>query len=440
MFERFTQGAIKSILLAQEECRRMGHHAVDSEHLFLGIIAEETELAASFLAIRGLTIANARQLVEQVKRPDTNPLTIDLPYTQAAAKVFEYARQEAQSLKQSYVGTEHILLGLILEKKESKHLSELWRVLKHQGLLDQIYDALILFIRTQSKTPTDIGLGLGAGLDFEPPPKPQALPIVELFKTLGIQMVDVGKEAASEVKKNGKKSNKNGEKPDSIFTTDARMILESAWDIAHDRGSTVISTEHLILALDKCANLSPAELAWLTISELDSRESMRLPQPDVIDFSTFSIKAQKVLDKSHQESRRLGYEFIGTDHVLLGILGENTSIAAKVMKSLGVTLSKLRKELPDFGRTEIDSIANELIYTPRTKRVFAMAKEEAEVLKSKTIEPEHLMLAIEKEGKASDSIFNSGLAWQVLKRLEVADKIRPEILKLLKASAQSKKR
>jgi ATP-dependent Clp protease ATP-binding subunit ClpA len=436
MFERFTQGAIKSILLAQEECRRMGHHAVDSEHLFLGIIAEETELAAHFLAIRGLTIATARQLVEQVKRPDTNPLTIELPYTHAAAKAFEYARQEAQSLKHSYVGTEHILLGLILEKKESKHLSELWRVLKHQGLLDQTYDSLILFIRTQNKTPTDPSLGL----DFEPPPKPHALPIVELFKTLGIQMVDVGKEAASEVKKNSKKGHKNGDKPDSIFTTDARMILESAWDIAHDRGSTVISTEHLILALDKCANLSPAELAWLTISELDSRESMRLPQPDIIDFSKFSKKAQKVLDKSHQESRRLGYEFIGTDHVLLGILGENTSIAAKVMKSLGVTLSKLRKELPDFGRTEIDSIANELIYTPRTKRVFAMAKEEADALKSETIEPEHLMLAIEKEGKASDSIFNSGLAWQVLKRLEVAEKIRPEILKLLKAPVQSKKR
>lgn len=435
MFERFTQEAIKSILLAQEECRRMGHHAVDSEHLFLGIIAEETGLAANFLAMRGLTLSNARQLVEQVKRPDTNPLTVELPYTHAAAKVFEYARQEAQSLKQSYVGTEHILLGLILEKKESKHLSELWRVLKHQGLLDQIYDALILFVRTQSKTPTDTILGL----DFEPPQKPQALPIVELFKTLGIQMVDVGKEAASEVKKNGKKSHKDSQRPDSIFTTDARMILESAWDIAHDRGSTVISTEHLILALDKCANLSPAELAWLTISELDSRESMRVPQPDIIDFSTFSKKAQNVLDKSHQESRRLGYEFIGTDHVLLGILGENTSIAAKVMKSLGVTLSRLRKELPDFGRTEIDSIANELIYTPRTKRVFAMAREEAEALKSTTIEPEHLLLAIEKEGKVSDSIFNSGLAWQVLKRLEVADKIRPEILKSLKATVQSKK-
>jgi len=438
MFERFTQEAIKSILLAQEECRRMGHHAVDSEHLFLGIIAEETGLAAHFLGARGLNISNARQLVEQVKRPDTNPLTIELPYTQAAAKAFEHARQEAQSLNHSYVGTEHILLGLILEKKENKHLSELWRVLKHQGLLDQTYDALILFVRTQNKKPADSSLGLG--LDFEPPPKPQALPILEVFKSLGLQMVDVSKEAASEIKKNGKKASKNGEKPDSIFTTDARMILESAWDIAHDRGSTTISTEHLILALDKCANLSPAELAWLTISELDSRESMRLPQLEAIDFSHFSKRAQKVLDKSHEEARRLGYEFIGTDHILLGILGEKTSVATKVMKNLGVTLEKLRKELPDFGRTEIDSIADELIYTPRTKRVFAMAKEEAEILKSDLIEPEHLLLAIEKEGKASDSIFNSGLAWQVLKRLEVSEKIRPEVLKLLKAPVQSKKR
>ncbi|MDX2105964.1 MAG: Clp protease N-terminal domain-containing protein [Candidatus Melainabacteria bacterium] len=434
MFERFTQGAIKSILLAQDECRRMGHHAVDSEHLFLGIIAEESGLAAHFLEARGLTLANARQLVEQVKRPDTNPLTIELPYTHAAAKAFEFARQEAQSLNHSYVGTEHILLGLILEKKESKDLSELWRVLKHQGLLDQVYDALILYVRTRSKTPTDIGL------DFEPPPKPQTLPIVEIFKSLGLQMVDVSKEAASEIKKNGKKSHKNGDKPDSIFTTDARMILESAWDIAHDRGSTVISTEHLILALDKCANLSPAELAWLTISELDSRESFRLPQPEIIDFSHFSKKAQKVLDKANEEARRLGYEFIGTDHILLGILKEKTNIANKVMKNLGITLNKLRKELPDFGRTEIDSIADELIYTPRTKRVFSMAKEEAEQLKSELIEPEHLLLAIEKEGKASDAIFNSGLAWQVLKRLEVAENIRPEVLKLIKAPVQSKKR
>ena len=433
MFERFTQGAIKSILLAQEECRRMGHHAVDSEHLFLGIIGEETGLAAQFLAARGLTLTNARQLVEQVKRPDTNPLTIELPYTHASAKAFEFARQEAQSLNHSYVGTEHILLGLILEKKESKQLSELWRVLKHQGLLDQTYDSLILYIRTQNKTQTDIGL------DFEPPPKVQTLPIIEVFKSLGLQMVDVSKEAASEITKSGKKSQKNGDKPDSIFTTDARMILESAWDIAHDRGSTVISTEHLILALDKCANLSPAELAWLTISELDSRDSFRPPQPEVIDFSHFSKKAQKVLDKSHEEARRLGYEFIGTDHVLLGILGEKTNVANKVLKNLGITLNRLRKELPDFGRSEIDSIANELIYTPRTKRVFSIAKEEAVELKSETIEPEHLLLAIEKEGKASEAILNSGLAWQVLKRLEVTEKIRPEVLKLIKAPARTKK-
>lgn len=434
MFERFTQEAIKSILLAQDECRRLGHHAVDSEHLFLGIIAEETGLAAQFLALRGLNLDNARQLVEQIKRPDTNPLVIELPYTQAAAKAFEIARGEAQSLNHSYVGTEHILLGLILEKKESKHLSELWRVLKHQGLLDETYDALILYIRNAAKGPTT------ENLEFQPPVKPPSTPILEIFKSLGLQVVDVGKEAALSINKNGKNGKKNGDKSDSIFTTDARMILESAWDIAHDRGSTVINTEHLILALDKCANLSPSELAWLTISEMEPRDAMRVPPPETLDFSQYSKKANKVVNKAHEEARRLGYEFIGTDHLLVGVLAENTSDAAKVLKALGVTVRKLRKELPDFGRNEMDSHSKELIYTPRTKRIFALAKDEATELKSESIEPEHILLAIENEGKASDSIFNSGLAWQVLKRLEVADRIRPELYKLMKHPQTSKKR
>ncbi len=437
MFERFTQEAIKSILLAQDECRRLGHHAVDSEHLFLGIVGEEAGLASQFLALRGLNLDNARQLVEQVKRPDTNPLTIELPYTHAAAKAFEYARQEAQSLNHSYVGTEHILLGLILEKKESKHLSELWRVLKHQGLLDETYDAAILYIRSKGKTNFD------EKLEFQPPPKPPSLPILEVFKSLGLELLDIGKEAAQAIDPKGKKNkngHKNGEKPDTIFTTDARMVLESAWDIAHDRGSTVINTEHLILALDKCANLSPSELAWLTISEMEPRDAMRVPPPEIIDFSEFSKKGNKVIEKANEEARRLGYEFVGTDHILVGILAEKTSEAAKVLKNLGVTLIKLRKELPDFGRTEVDSMSKDLIYTPRTKRIFSMAKEEAEEMKSESIGPEHFLLAIEKEGRASDSIFNSGLAWQVLKRLEIADKIRPELLKLLKSPQPSKKR
>ncbi len=434
MFERFTQKAIKSILLAQDECRRLGHHAVDSEHLFLGIIAEETGLAAQFLALRGLNLDNARQLVEQIKRPDTNPLVIELPYTQAAAKAFEIARGEAQSLNHSYVGTEHILLGLILEKKESRHLSELWRVLKHQGLLDETYDALILYIRNTAKGPTT------ENLEFQPPVKPPSTPIIEIFKSLGLQVVDVGKEAALSISKNGKNGKKNGEKSDSIFTTDARMILESAWEIAHDRGSTVINTEHLILALDKCANLSPSELAWLTISEMEPRDAMRVPPPETLDFTRYSKKANKVINKANEEARRLGYEFVGTDHILVGVLAENTSDAAKILKGLGVTVRKLRKELPDFGRSEMDSHSKELIYTPRTKRIFTLANEEADELASETIEPEHILLAIEKEGKASDSIFNSGLAWQVLKRLEVADKIRPQLLKLMKHPQASQKR
>jgi ATP-dependent Clp protease ATP-binding subunit ClpA len=115
MFERFTDGARASVVLAQEQARRLRHSYIGTEHLLLGLLAETDDVAARILSEMGVRITGVRSdVAEIIGYGETEP-SGHIPFTPRAKKVLELSLREALQLGHRYIGTEHILLGIVRE-------------------------------------------------------------------------------------------------------------------------------------------------------------------------------------------------------------------------------------------------------------------------------------------------------------------------------------
>ena len=115
MFERFTDRARRVIVLAQEEARNLKHNYLGTEHILLGLIREGEGVAAKALEALGITLDDVRAQVIEIIGEGQEPPSGHIPFTPRAKKVIEYAMREGLQLGHSYIGTEHLLLGLTRE-------------------------------------------------------------------------------------------------------------------------------------------------------------------------------------------------------------------------------------------------------------------------------------------------------------------------------------
>ncbi len=115
MFERFTDRARRVVVLAQEEARMLNHNYIGTEHVLLGLIHEGEGVAANALESLNISLEAARHQVEEIIGQGHAAPTGHIPFTPRAKKVLELSLREALQLGHDYIGTEHILLGLISE-------------------------------------------------------------------------------------------------------------------------------------------------------------------------------------------------------------------------------------------------------------------------------------------------------------------------------------
>jgi ATP-dependent Clp protease ATP-binding subunit ClpC len=115
MFERFTDRARRVVVLAQEEARMLNHNYIGTEHILLGLIHEGEGVAAKALESLGISLDAVRGQVEEIIGQGQAAPTGHIPFTPRAKKVLELSLREALQLGHNYIGTEHILLGLIRE-------------------------------------------------------------------------------------------------------------------------------------------------------------------------------------------------------------------------------------------------------------------------------------------------------------------------------------
>ena len=115
MFERFTDRARRVVVLAQEEARDLGHNYIGTEHILLGLIREREGVAARALEALGISLDAVRLQVTEIIGTGTGMPAGHIPFTPRAKKVLELSLREALQLGHNYIGTEHILLGLVRE-------------------------------------------------------------------------------------------------------------------------------------------------------------------------------------------------------------------------------------------------------------------------------------------------------------------------------------
>lgn len=159
MFERFTEKAIKVIMLAQEEARRLGHNFVGTEQVLLGLIGEGTGVAAKTLKSMGVTLKDARAEVEKIIGRGSGFVAVEIPFTPRAKRVLELSWDEARQLGHNYIGTEHLLLGLI---REGEGVAA--RVLENLGVdLNKVRSNVVKMLGetkpTQSQTTSTVSSG-----------------------------------------------------------------------------------------------------------------------------------------------------------------------------------------------------------------------------------------------------------------------------------------
>jgi ATP-dependent Clp protease ATP-binding subunit ClpC len=147
MFENFTEKAVEVIFLSQDESRRLGHNYVCTEQLLIGLIEQETGIAAKVLRSMGVTLKDARTEVEKSIGYGPGFVSKQIPFTSAANRVLELAQEESQQLEHNYLGTEHLLLGAI--RVDEGNASKIWG-LSSIGTKNRVKDSELLETRSCS--------------------------------------------------------------------------------------------------------------------------------------------------------------------------------------------------------------------------------------------------------------------------------------------------
>ncbi|KAK1319844.1 hypothetical protein QJS10_CPB04g00126 [Acorus calamus] len=180
MFERFTEKAIKVIMLAQEEARRLGHNFVGTEQILLGLIGEGTGIAAKVLKSMGINLKDARVEVEKIIGRGSGFVAVEIPFTPRAKRVLELSLEEARQLGHNYIGSEHLLLGLL---REGEGVAA--RVLESLGADPSNIRTQV--IRMVGESTEAVGAGVGGGSSG------QKMPTLEEYGTNLTKLAEEGK-------------------------------------------------------------------------------------------------------------------------------------------------------------------------------------------------------------------------------------------------------
>ncbi len=299
-------------------------------------------------------------------------------FTERARQVVVLAQEEARHLKHGYIGTEHLLLGLLREE---------------EGLPARVLDS---FEITAERV------------------RPQVL-----------QISAPGEAVPS------------GQIP---FTPQAKEALERALREALTLGHDYIATQHLLLGLLRedeavaCRVLrelgaTPEQVREKVLTGLDAAPDegpTTRGQRATQQYSSerFAPRARQVIVHAEAEARRLDHHWVGTEHVLLGLLLEGEGVAFLVLDALGVTIEPVREKVLALVGPGEEVAPGPIAFTPRTKKVLELALREALSLGQNSIGTETLLLALVREG--------DGIAARVLLDLGAdAETVRNEVIRLL---------
>ena len=491
-FDKFTERSRKVLSLAQEEAQRFQHNYIGTEHLLIALVREGQGVAAKILDNLGLTLGQLRRTTETLFGRGDRIVLGEIGLTPDAKKAIEKAVEEAHRLNHHYIGTEHLLLGLIrVPVAESKA----GQILQYLGVslepISSMTHEVLSHVKVQSQhssSPADLDFlefgnslaSLAQRLAFNS----------ELLAALGFAQEEArrfqhhyigtehlllglthqGDSVAARVLANlGVELNQVQKAVEFIIgrgdrivlgevglTPRAKKVIELAIDEARRLNHQYIGTEHLLLGLVRegegiaagvlnSLGVTLEKARTQTIQVLSSMpphtdqpplasrqywsrsgyQSQNIPYPtpnpeplkigntvkSLAQNPAFSPELLKVLGYVQEETERFQHNYIGTEHLLLGLMHDTEGNATKVLNKLGVELDKVRSAVEFIIGRGDRIVLEEVGFTPRSKKVFELTSNFAYSLKDDTMKPEHLLLGLVYEGE--------GIACGVLESLGV---------------------
>jgi len=393
--------------LAQEEARRFQHDYVGTEHLLLGLISEGEGVAAKVLSNLGVELNKVRHAVEAIIGRGDRIVLGEIGLTPRAQKVIELAVDEAQRMNHYYIGTEHLLLALVREG---------------EGIAAGVLESLGVNLEKVRTRTIQVLSQPGIHQKMEVPPQLQeglkALDAILYEKEAALQQQEYG--LAAELR------NREVNQRDHI----AR--LESDWYREYDnKESEQEPGEENTISTQRPLQDDDDKVQELSQEEKDFIQTLGVPsQDDRNRFAKFTVRARRVLRFSREEALRFQHNYIGTEHLLLGLVRENGGIAGAVLHNFGVEINKVRSAVEFIIGRGDRGVSGTLGLTRRIKKVIELAADEARRLNHDYIGTEHLLLGLVREGE--------GIAAGVLQSLGVSlEKVRTKTLKALNQQKNS---
>ena len=299
----FTERVRKVLALAREEANELHHEYVGTEHILLALLREGEGVASTVLQNQGVNEEAMRdRMLSIIAMGKSDQLRMDLPYTSRAKKVLELAMHEARELNHAYVGTEHLLLGLIAEEK---------------GIAAQVL------------------IDAGVTLDVAR---------AETLRILGTEVPHAPGRPHQQLKAR--------RQPAEIALTErARRVMARAYDIANERGAVIVTGAHIAIAMlehgDGAANtvlehlMTDRAALRSALEPLAPAAQTEITPETVLSLHPALLGSSDVSDAEH----RAGVGFVaGTGQLLLGVLTAVPEVI-RVFEAHGATAERFREEL-----------------------------------------------------------------------------------------------
>ena len=329
MFERFTERARKVVVLAQNEAERLRHDYIGTEHLLLGLIREREGVAAQALTAAGITVDGVREQVETAVGYGKEPAGAQAPFTRRAKNALEASLNEAMRMGHNYIGTEHLLLGLLRGPDDSAA-----KMISNLGADPEVVRQEVMRL-------------LGEAPGARPPRDPGRI------------------ERTREVlRRTFRRNRREGPYLFQMFTAEGRKVVMLAQDEARRFNHNYIGTEHLLLgSLAYEGSIAARALGALGITLDEARGQVEgivgHGEEGAVAQAPFTPRSKKILQLAEREALQLDHDYVSTEHVLLGLVRESEGVAARALVNLGVDPDAVRREiitrLPGGG-DEFDSM------------------------------------------------------------------------------------
>lgn len=322
MFERFTEKTLKVIMMAQEESRRMDQNFVGTEQILLGLCGEGTGIAARVLRAHDIRLKDLRATVLGIIGKGSGNVSVEIPFTLRAKKLLEASWNIARDMEHTYIGTEHLLLGLLeVDGAVAKQVLS-----KHNVDLEKIRIDVLDFVQTAKKHQQ-----MTSANQAHSPPPPSAQTSAEVHPD---PMVESGNAVKSQA-----------------LVRSAKGPIDSQ------------------SAKEQVAKSNVADL-----------------------FSDHAIIAMQL---AQQEARRVGRMKLELQHLLLGILSEGRSEAARLLSGQSIALEELRlATTQEEGEMPSESASLDFELSKQALFTVEMASVAARRACSSVITPEHLLLSL----------------------------------------------